>query len=302
MKLRAAVVILAISFAGPALAAESIGGAELVVNDVKGSLTQGKVVNVLQGDDVYRDEGVKTSVDSTTELILRDKTVLTLGSSSFVKLDRFVYAGEGQLGAIAVNVLKGSLTFATGNAEKKSYAITTPTAMIGVRGTIFRIEATSAKTRLVLEEGALHVCMLHFKERCVDLDHAGAEAVVTVVAIAVTSTGGSTAAPGSRSGTTTAPAPAPRRRRRHMVPRLRQLQQHQPRQLQQHQQRQLQQHQRRQLQQHQQQHQPHQHQAQREARHKAQHKAQHLLQVLLVQVASGIAQGHGGATGHGNGR
>jgi hypothetical protein len=150
VKLRATAVILAVSFGAPALAAESIGGADLVVNDVKGNLTQGKVVSVLQGDDVYRDEGVRTSVDSTTKLILHDKTVLTVGSSSFVKLDRFVYAGEGQLGAIAVNVVKGSLTFATGNAEKKSYAITTPTAMIGVRGTIFRIEATSAKTRLVL--------------------------------------------------------------------------------------------------------------------------------------------------------
>jgi hypothetical protein len=49
VKLRATAVFLAVSFGAPALAAESIGGADLVVNDVKGSLTQGKVVNVLQG-------------------------------------------------------------------------------------------------------------------------------------------------------------------------------------------------------------------------------------------------------------
>ena len=47
---------------------ESIGGAEIVVNEVKGNLTAGKVVSVLRGDDVYREEGVKTSADSTGEL------------------------------------------------------------------------------------------------------------------------------------------------------------------------------------------------------------------------------------------
>ncbi len=61
-------------------------------------------------------EGVRTQADSSAKLVLRDKTVLTVGPSSFVKLDRFVYAGEGLSGANAVNVLKGALVFATGNA------------------------------------------------------------------------------------------------------------------------------------------------------------------------------------------
>jgi hypothetical protein len=68
---------------------------------VKGNLTAAKVVSVLRGDDVYRGEGVKTEADSTTKLVLRDKTILTVGPSSTVKLDRFVYAGEGSTGAIA---------------------------------------------------------------------------------------------------------------------------------------------------------------------------------------------------------
>jgi len=139
---------------GTSASAESIGGAEIVVNEVKGNLAAGRVVAVLRGDDVYRDEGVQTNADSSAKLVLRDNTVLTVGPSSLVKLDRFVYAGEGLSGAIAVNVLKGALVFATGNAAKHSYLITTPTAAIGVRGTIFRIEATASKTRVVLEEGA----------------------------------------------------------------------------------------------------------------------------------------------------
>ena len=83
-----------------ASAQQSIGGAETVVNQVRGNLTAGRVVAVLRGDDVYRDEGVRTEADSTAKLVLRDKTVLSVGPSSSVKLDRFVYAGEGQEGRL----------------------------------------------------------------------------------------------------------------------------------------------------------------------------------------------------------
>jgi hypothetical protein len=120
-----------------AWAAESIGGAEIVVNEVKGNLTAGKVVSVLQGDDVYRDEGVKTAPDSNAELHLRDKSVLRVGPSSFVKLDKFVYVGEGGVGATGIRLVKGSLRFFTGVAAKPSYEISTPTAALGLRGTVF---------------------------------------------------------------------------------------------------------------------------------------------------------------------
>jgi hypothetical protein len=181
-------VITASFFGGgtSASAQQSIGGAETVVNQVRGDLTAGRVVAVLRGDDVYRDEGVRTGADSTAKLVLRDKTVLSVGPSSSVKLDRFVYAGEGQEGAIAVNLMKGALVFATGNAAKHSYLITTPTAALGVRGTIFRIDATAFKTLVTLEEGAMDVCLRSHKRRCVYLDHPGQQATVTTTQVAVT--------------------------------------------------------------------------------------------------------------------
>ena len=196
-----AIAIAASFFVGAtsASAEQSIGGAEIVVNEVKGNLAAGRVVAVLRGDDVYRDEGVRTQADSSAKLVLRDNTVLTVGPSSFVKLDRFVYAGEGLSGAIAVNVVKGALTFTTGNAAKHSYLITTPTAAIGVRGTIFRIEATASKTRLVLVEGAIDVCMRSLRQRCVVLDHPGQQATVTTTQVAVTTDPASPAV-GARSG------------------------------------------------------------------------------------------------------
>ena len=202
------VVVAATTFLvdGASLAAEGIGGAETVVNQVKGSLAPDKVVAVLQGDEVYRDEGVRTAPDSSAKLVLRDNTVVTVGASTYVKLDRFVYAGEGQRGAIALNLVKGALVFATGNAEKHSYQITTPTAALGVRGTIFRVEATASKSRVVLIEGAVHVCMRSaVNRRCVDLDHPGEEATVTTTQVAVTSPATGPASPATGSG----PGPDP---------------------------------------------------------------------------------------------
>ena len=80
---------------------------------------------------MFRDEGVRTDADSSARLVLRDNTNLLLGPSSSIKLDRFVYAGPSQPGAIAVNLVKGALRFATGDADKKAYLISTPTAALG---------------------------------------------------------------------------------------------------------------------------------------------------------------------------
>ena len=196
----AATLIAAAAFfhAGISCSAElSIGGAETVFNHVKGKLASRAEFLIAQGDSVYRDEDVRTNEVSSAKLVLRDNTALSIGPLSSVKLDRFVYAGEGRGGAIAVNVIKGALVFATGNANKNSYQITTPTAAIGVRGTIFKVRATASRTIVDLEEGAVVVCMRASSRRCVVLDHPGAQVSVTVAQIAVSDSPGS---PGNGSG------------------------------------------------------------------------------------------------------
>jgi FecR protein len=165
---------------------QNVGGAELIVNQVRGNLASGGVVRVTQGDNVFRDEAVRTDIDSTAKIMLLDSTSLSLGPSSSIKIDRFVYSGAGQHGAIAFNFVKGALRFATGNADKAAYIITTPTATLGVRGTILRISSTAAKTTVVLEEGAAIVCTRRATiKQCAELTQPNSEAVVTVTQVAV---------------------------------------------------------------------------------------------------------------------
>ena len=112
---------------------ERIGGAEIVINIVEGGLPSGSTTPVAQGDAVYRDEGVRTRTDSKARLLLVDKTNLTVGPSSTIRLDRFVYSGPKQSGTIVLNLAKGTCRLVMGDANKHSYTIVTPTAAIGIR-------------------------------------------------------------------------------------------------------------------------------------------------------------------------
>jgi len=112
---------------------ERIGGAEIVINIVQGDLPSGGITPVAQGDAVYQDEGVRTRVDSKAKVVLVDQTNVTIGPSSTIKLDRFVYDGAKQRGKIVFNLAKGTCRLIVGDADKRAYTIVTPTAAIGIR-------------------------------------------------------------------------------------------------------------------------------------------------------------------------
>ena len=167
--------------AAPARADESIGGAKAVVNLVTGDLAAGNKVSLVQGDNVFSNEGVHTDADSSARLILLDNTNLLLGASSSIKLDSFVYAGPKQPGAIAVSFVTGALRFATGDADKKAYVISTPTASLGVRGTVLKIISDQSTTFVLLDEGGALVCTRKggAKKKCLTLTDPGQVVEVT---------------------------------------------------------------------------------------------------------------------------
>lgn len=139
-------------------AQENIGGAKVVINNVKGNLATGADVPVVQGDKVFLNEAVQSGPDSKANLLLKDNSDVTIGPGSSVKLDNFVYSGPKSAGTIGLNITKGTLRFVTGDASKRAYTLWTPTAAIGVRGTILRIRVTDTETEVINEEGRAIVC------------------------------------------------------------------------------------------------------------------------------------------------
>jgi hypothetical protein len=132
--LTSAVVVLLIGSTGSSWSQERIGNSVIVINTVEGSLASGNAMPIAQGDAVYRDEGVRTRVDSKAALLMEDKTNVSIGPSSTLRLDRFVYAGPQKSGTIVLNLTKGTCRLVIGDANKRSYTILTPNAAIGIRG------------------------------------------------------------------------------------------------------------------------------------------------------------------------
>jgi hypothetical protein len=154
------VLIAFCAFAASALGARAqdhIGSAASARNDVTRELA-GAAAPLAPGDSVYRNEVVRTGEDSTAKLVFLDSTNLGVGPISRVTLDQFVYVGESNGQKMTVNLAKGVFRFTTGALDKKAYQITTPTAAIGVRGTVLDIGVGGADTRVTLVEGQALVC------------------------------------------------------------------------------------------------------------------------------------------------
>jgi hypothetical protein len=151
-----ALVALAAS-AEAAHAQQNIGATAEAHNQVSRELS-GAAGPLNTGDSVFRQELVRTGADSTAKLVFLDSTNLAIGPTSRVTLDQFVYAGEFNGQKMTVNLAKGIFRFTTGALDKKAYEISTPTASIGVRGTVLDIDARSAQTRATLVEGQALMC------------------------------------------------------------------------------------------------------------------------------------------------
>lgn len=132
-----------------------IGITASVVNRVTGTL-ENKTRVLALGDTVYLDEQITAGDDSRTQLIFLDETTLTLGPGSVTRLDRFVFDPARNTGDVVIHTTKGLFRFVTGNLNSNSYKIQTPTATIGIRGTVLDIavDGSGAVTVGVLEGGA----------------------------------------------------------------------------------------------------------------------------------------------------
>ena len=159
-----------------AFAQEQIGRAALTRNEVS-RVEPARLVQIGTGDDVFRDEVVRTGIASDAKLVFRDDTNLAIGPTSTVTLDRFVYAGDTSLRQAVVDLAKGAFRFTTGTSRKDAYEIRTPVATVGVRGTILDFLVETGRTTVVLQEGQARACARG--GRCIELLAPGDSVVIT---------------------------------------------------------------------------------------------------------------------------
>jgi hypothetical protein len=134
-------------------------------------------MRIAKGDEVVRNEVVRTAADSDARFVFRDDTNLSLAPGSTVRLDRTVF-DDPKAGDIAIKLTEGAFRFVTGNSEKEAYLIKTPIATMGVRGTTLDILVQKRRNIIVLRAGKVTVCLLGSR-KCVDLDREGDTANIT---------------------------------------------------------------------------------------------------------------------------
>ena len=144
MALSAGVGLLAAFWVSDGTAAErtTVGNATTVVKTVTGTF-EADLRQIEYLDDLYHNEVVETGEESATEIVFLDETKLAIGPNSSLVLDKFVYDPDPSKAAFVITMTQGVFRFASGNLPQKSYTIHTPTATIGIRGTVFTVKVQS---------------------------------------------------------------------------------------------------------------------------------------------------------------
>jgi len=133
---------------------QNIGDAQVVVNDVRGVIGNRAPETLRAGIDVFQNEIIRTGERSASRVLFQDNTTLAIGAASEITLDRFVFDPNPEKSQVALSIAKGVVRFATGGLPKPAYQITTPTATIGIRGTILAVAvAIDGTTTVSVEEG-----------------------------------------------------------------------------------------------------------------------------------------------------
>lgn len=135
----------ATSTPSPAVAAEARAG---TLKSVRGNVQvlgpDGSARAASSGDAVAPIDRVMTGPDSGASVVLRDGTRIVVGPSSRLDLKEFHFDSTTQDGGVLVSLLRGSLRMVTGLIGKThpdAVRVETPTAVIGIRGTDFIVQA-----------------------------------------------------------------------------------------------------------------------------------------------------------------
>ena len=110
--------------------AQQIGSATSVQPEASGSV--GGTLSV--GSGVHQNETVRTGSSGKAGLRFHDDSNLSVGPSSSVRLDKFVYDPNKGSGSTVIEATRGAFRFSTGGQNKGEVKIKTPYGTLGMRG------------------------------------------------------------------------------------------------------------------------------------------------------------------------
>ena len=133
------VLAMVLAASTPALAQQpSPAGHVKIASGSAFIVRQNTTIPARPGDMVFATDALRTGVDGTVGVTLKDDTRISLGPSSEMRLERYVYEpGEGGFGMV-LNFVRGVAAYVSGRMAKlapDSIRLETPASIVGVRGT-----------------------------------------------------------------------------------------------------------------------------------------------------------------------
>ena len=136
-------VVAGPAVAGPAVAGPAVAG---IFKRVEGSVTishGGSSQAAQVGMPVYQSDRVSTGADGSAGITFEDSSLLSLGPSASLDIDRFAFDMTTRDGAFELSLTKGRLAVISGEIAKHqqdAMKVRTPSSTLGVRGTEFVVE------------------------------------------------------------------------------------------------------------------------------------------------------------------
>ena len=113
-----------------------------------------KILNL--GDSIYNNDTIVSDAKGNAQLIFIDKSSLTIGSNSNIKIDQFIFDNSKSTGSIVMQAAKGTFRFVGGALSKeKAVKFNTPNGIIGIRGgiTMFEVNPELGTTNAIFVYG-----------------------------------------------------------------------------------------------------------------------------------------------------
>jgi hypothetical protein len=143
-----------------AFGAQQIGVAAAVNNQVEG-LSGSSARRLAAGSGVFANERVRTGDASTAQLLFLDKTTVSIGPKAELTLDKFVFDPDRGRGQVVLDIVRGSVRFATGSQNPNNYSIKTAVASLGIRGSVVHISVQPGQAFFGVAEGAAQIKLLN---------------------------------------------------------------------------------------------------------------------------------------------
>ena len=140
----------------------------------------GARVELGTGDPLFQGDVVETAGgDSAMRMIFADQTTFSLGADARLALDEFTFNPVDNSGSVGLSMLKGVFIFTSGIVAKtdpSQMTVTTPVALIGIRGTVVTGSLDDSGGQFTVIDGAIRVST---SVGDVILDESGATTQVT---------------------------------------------------------------------------------------------------------------------------